>query len=131
MLRFGGGYSAGPRKAVKKSFPKHARSAVMLPLSIKNIVDDAVEQNFPIQCKGRNAEMKEALREPVTFNLRIYKTFGSSDISSDASKCPYNTGPHGQRCKASHPNQDKVGEGVICPYSFDIPYALEQNKSSK
>lgn len=86
-----------------------------------------VEQIFPIKCKGRDICMDEILDEPVDVKLKIYKSPGSNSISSIVD-CPHNTGGHGQRCKASHPNKDKVGNGIICPYSFDIPYALETAK---
>lgn len=89
-------------------------------------VDKYVEQNFPVECKGRDDEGNEVLDKPVAVNVKVYKSPGSSRISSLV-ECPYNTGGHGQRCKASHPpGVDKVGQGVICPYSFDIPYALEK-----
>lgn len=51
----------------------------------------------------------------------MFKSPGTDTISSHV-KCPYNTGGHGQRCKASHPEVDKVGDGVLCPYALDIPY---------
>ncbi|MEK6854931.1 MAG: hypothetical protein AABX73_01795 [Nanoarchaeota archaeon] len=86
-----------------------------------------VKQTFPIQCKGRDANGLEVLTEPVNVNVKIHKSPGSNTISSNV-ECPYNTGGHGQRCKASHPDVDKVGEGVGCPYSFDIPYALEREQ---
>jgi len=88
-------------------------------------VADFVEQDFPIECKGRDGKGKEVLPKPVNVTVHIYKSPGSSSITTQVN-CPYNTGSHGQRCKASHPDKDKVGDGVICPYSFDIPYALEK-----
>ena len=84
-----------------------------------------VEQTFPIQCKGRNSGGSEVLEKPVEVKVKIHKSPGSNDISSIV-ECPYNTGGHGQRCDASHPKVDKINEGVGCPYSFDIPYALEK-----
>lgn len=64
------------------------------------------------------------LPNPVDVQVKVYKSPGSSDIGS-AVTCPYNTGAHGERCKASHPEVDKEGEGVTCPYALDIPYTLE------
>lgn len=64
------------------------------------------------------------LLEAVRVEIKIYKRPGSSDLSSLVD-CPYNTGGHGQRCKASHPHSDKFEEGVHCPYSFDLPYAFD------
>ena len=86
-------------------------------------VDDFVEQKFPIECSGRDSTGSFVLKEPVNVTVEIYKIPGSDIISSNVD-CPYNTGGHGERCKASHPDVDKVGEGIRCPYSFDLPYAL-------
>src|SRR3989344_7912872 len=86
-----------------------------------------IEQTFPIQCKGRDSLGSEVFQEPVDVKVKIHKSPGSNMISSNV-ECPYNTGGHGQRCKASHPEIDKVGEGVGCPYSFDVPYALERKQ---
>ncbi|HLC81273.1 MAG TPA: hypothetical protein VJH68_01325 [Candidatus Nanoarchaeia archaeon] len=90
-------------------------------------IDGYVTQTYPIECKGRNEVGDEVLDTPVSVKVEIHKSSGSNMISSNA-ECPYNTGGHGQRCKASHPDVDKIGEGVGCPYNFDIPYALETNK---
>ena len=88
-------------------------------------VADFVEQTFPVQCHGRNSIGDKVLETPVSIDVVIHKSPGSNTISSVV-KCTYNTGGHGQRCKASHPEEDKQGNGVLCPYSFDIPYAFEQ-----
>jgi len=90
-------------------------------------IDEYIKQTYPIECKGRNEIGDEVLTTPVSVNVEIHKSPGSNTISSNVD-CPYNTGGHGQRCKASHPDVDKVGEGAGCPYSFDIPYALETKK---
>ncbi|MBS3107835.1 hypothetical protein J4468_02860 [Candidatus Woesearchaeota archaeon] len=90
-------------------------------------IDEYVTQTYPIECKGRNEVGDEVLDTPVSVKVKIDKSMGSNMISSNV-ECPYNTGGHGQRCKASHPQVDKVGKGVGCPYSFDIPYALEVKK---
>ncbi len=93
-------------------------------------IDKYVQQVFPIECMGRDINGNEVLAEPVEVKVRIYKFLGNNTISSEV-ECPYNTGGHRQRCKASHPKIDKillVGEGVGCPYSFDIPYALEKKR---
>ena len=81
--------------------------------------------NFTVICKGRDKYRKEVLEEGVEVTVTMFQGYGSNIISSSVNDCPYNTGAHGQRCKASHPEQDKVGEGVGCPYSFDAPYAFE------
>ena len=88
--------------------------------------EDIIAYEFPIKCKGRDKNGNEVLEEPIGVIVNISRTTDTS-IESDV-ECPYNTGGHGQRCKASHPEVDKVGEGVRCPYSFDIPYAFEKKK---
>ncbi len=40
-------------------------------------------------------------------------------------ECPYNTGSHGKRCKASHSSIDSIGRNIPCPYNFIIPDSLE------
>ena len=84
-------------------------------------VEEHIEQTYPIHCKGRNSKGEEVLTKPLEVNVRIDKSPGSNTISSTVD-CKYNTGSHGERCKASHP---KVGEGASCPYSFDTPYAFD------
>jgi len=87
--------------------------------------DNYVEQNYPIECNGRNAEGEKVCNVSINATIKIYKSPGSNTISSQVI-CPYITGGHGQRCKMSHPHSDKVGDGVNCPYSFDIPYAFDK-----
>jgi hypothetical protein len=86
-----------------------------------------VTQTYPIECKGRDDLGAVVLATPVPAKVVISQRVGSNMISSIV-KCPYNTGAHGERCKASHPDSDKEGAGVLCPYSFDIPYALEKRR---
>lgn len=81
-------------------------------------VEKFVEQNFPIECKGRDSRGNEVLSEPVKVVVNIHKSPGSNDISSNV-RCQYNSGGHGQKCDAS--GSDNAG----CPYAFDLPYALE------
>jgi len=82
---------------------------------------------FPIRCKGRDEERKEVLDKPVDVKVNISK-IADRYISFDVD-CPYNTGAHGQRCKASHPGVDKIGEGITCAYSLDLPYAIDLYES--
>lgn len=89
-------------------------------------IQNYVEQIFPVECMGRDSNGNEVLAIPERVKVLIAKSPCSNTISSTV-ECPYNTGAHGQRCRASHPGQDKVLNGVICPYSFDIPYCLEVN----
>lgn len=87
-----------------------------------------LEMVFPIQCLGRNGSRKAVLSEPVAVKVHITQSCGDEENISLDVECPYNTGGHGQRCKASHPDTDKVGKGVGCPYSVDIPYAFDIRK---
>jgi hypothetical protein len=91
-------------------------------------IDKYVTQTYPIKCKGRNEAGEEVLDTAVSVEVKIFMRPESNMISSIIKKCPHNTGAHGQLCKASHPDIDRIGEGVRCPYSFDIPYALETKK---
>ena len=83
-------------------------------------IDQFVEQIFPVECRGRNPLGREVLAQPVEVKVRVYKSPGCNSITS-AVDCPYNTGGHGQRCRASHPGVEKLGEGVFCAYIFAVP----------
>ena len=87
------------------------------------------ENNFvkrlTIRCKGRNAARKEVLPEPVYVIVTIAQPAENENDIFLSVECPHNTGGHGQRCKASHPEIDKVGDGIACPYAVDIPYASD------
>ena len=88
--------------------------------------DAYLEMVFPIQCRGRDRAKKEVLSEPVAVKVKVSQSIGDEKNISIDVECPYNTGGHGQRCKALHPKVDKVGKkGVGCPYGLDIPYALD------
>jgi len=88
-----------------------------------------LEIRFPIKCWGRDSKGEHTLEKAVKVEVQVYQIPNTNMISSSVS-CKYNVGGHGQRCKASHPKVNKVGKGIICPYSFDIPYALEiKNRS--
>ena len=93
----------------------------------KATVDDFVEQVYPVLCQGRDRYGHKALEKPIEVSVKIQKSPGCSTISSLVD-CQYNTGGHGQRCKASHPGVDKKWGGINCPYSFDVPYALEKKR---
>lgn len=95
-------------------------------------LDRYIEQKFPIRCRGQDLLGNDVLKHPVEVTLTIYQRYGDErGISSRVNYCPYNTGGHGQRCKASHPEIDKlIVSGKVldafCPYSFDLPYALKK-----
>lgn len=76
-----------------------------------------------VKCHGRTLIGEPALIESVEATVMLGRAADSGLCSCNVA-CPYNTGGHGQRCKASHPWTDKDGEGVACPFSFDYPYVL-------
>lgn len=84
-----------------------------------------VERVFSIQCLGRNTNGNTVFKQPIAVKVLVQQGCGDEKNISLSVECPYNTGGHGQRCKASHPHTDKVGNGVFCPYSVDIPYATD------
>ena len=81
---------------------------------------------FHVRGYGRNAEGTLALKQPVEVTIEVAKSPGT-DLISLSVECPYNTGAHGGRCKASHPDTDKVGEGIGCIYSLDLPWEFEKD----
>jgi hypothetical protein len=90
-------------------------------------LDKYIEKKFPIKCFGRDSEGKPVLETPVKFKLNIHQRPGDDEnISVSVDKCPYNTGGHGQRCRASHPpGVDKIGVGIICPFTLSLPGGVE------
>lgn len=85
-------------------------------------VEEFIEQEYPVKCKGRGFDGKEVLKETIDVVVKIYKSPGSSVISSMVG-CIYNRGCHGEGCGAS----DSINL-VICPYSFDLPHAFDNRK---
>lgn len=83
---------------------------------------------FPIQCRGRNESREEVLLQPIEAKVRIFQPNGNETTISTIVECLHNTGGHGDRCKASHPGIDKIGEGIGCPYSLEIPFTLDQRR---
>lgn len=77
-----------------------------------------------VRCRGRDAERKPVLDKPVNATVRI-RRFEDGESISLSVDCPHNTGSHGQRCMASHPGQEGVGDGVSCPYACDIPWCFD------
>jgi hypothetical protein len=86
--------------------------------------------SFQIECRGRNERREKVLKDPVRVEVTVSQSPGSNMIGSTV-KCPYNTGGHGDRCKASHPDRDKVGDGISCPYAVDLPYAVDNKYESR
>lgn len=87
-----------------------------------------LEKFFPIQCYGRNRLGETVLSEPVAVKVLVSQSCGDEKNILLGVKCQHNTGGHGERCKASHPHTDKVGKGVRCPYSVDIPHVFDIRK---
>ena len=71
--------------------------------------------DFGIECLGRNTIQEPVLQEPV--NPIVYARQRDNSIHIDV-HCEYNAGPHGNSCLAS-------GTQATCPYSIDLPYALD------
>ncbi len=82
------------------------------------------EIEFKRKCRGRLADGHFALEEPIDVTVRVSEG-GDNTIEMNVRDCPYNTGGHGQRCKASHPDVDKIRDGISCPYSVDVPYGID------
>lgn len=85
-----------------------------------------VTVRFP--CQGRKPDGSSALQEGVAAEARMSLSPVSRIISCNV-ECTHNTGGHGQRCMASHPGTEKLGKGVLCPFSFDYPYVLEYDRN--
>ena len=83
-----------------------------------------INATFRIECKGRNVKRQEVLKEPVNVRVEVWGRSNSDTIEINV-HCPHNTEGHGQRCKASHPGRDKVGKGIHCAYSLDLPHAMD------
>ena len=81
---------------------------------------------FTVFCKGRGFNQEEVLSEAVEVIVTVGQYASKTDLMLDVT-CPYNTGSHGQRCKASHPDVDKVDDGVACCFSIDLPYASDNH----
>ncbi len=76
-----------------------------------------------IDCCGNGPKGMGILDEPMSVEILATQD-PSGDIVVRPVNCPFNTGGHGQRCKASHQNRDKDDSGDIhCPYSFDFSLA--------
>ncbi|MDD5738395.1 MAG: hypothetical protein PHY72_00495 [Candidatus Pacebacteria bacterium] len=85
-------------------------------------------ERVTIFCKGRGSDGQEVLENSIRVVVQVSHPYASKpgDVLVEVN-CRFNTGSHKQRCKASHPDLDKVGDGVLCPYSFDFPFVRENN----
>ena len=86
-------------------------------MSLKSVI-------FSVQCRGRDASYKEVLGEPVLVEVHIRALADEKTIATEV-RCPFNTGSHGHRCKASHPESEQAEEDVTCPYVLDIPTSID------
>lgn len=77
---------------------------------------------FDIQCRGRDSQGRVALDQPV--EAKVWAAQINEEVISLSVDCRHNTGPHGDRCRASHPNTHEIGEGM-CPYAVDFPDAVD------
>lgn len=91
-------------------------------------IDGYIEVFFLILCYGRDFTGNNVLSLPVRAKVKVSQPYGNETDILLSVQCEFNTGGHGQRCKASHPGLDKVGDGVLCPYAIDIPYAMDNIK---
>ncbi|MEE9525704.1 MAG: hypothetical protein V3V78_03820 [Candidatus Woesearchaeota archaeon] len=88
-------------------------------------LDQAVEQTFKMQCKGRDAEGNEVFGNPVEVKVMVRQE-GSKTIKGGVEGCEYTTGLHRHLCNASHSRGEEVG----CPYVFQIPHTLDYAKKA-
>lgn len=79
----------------------------------------------PFMCSGRNHLRETVLTTPVSAKVAINLRNDESLTISFNVDCPFNTGGHSQRCKAAHPDQDKFGVEIFCPYTLDIPHVVD------
>ncbi len=85
-------------------------------------LDKYVEQNFGVCCRGRDRKGTEVLETPVNATVTIYQRAGNDKDISSIVDCKYNAGAHGETCMADYRRQN------YCPYSFDLPFALERKE---
>jgi len=83
--------------------------------------DSFIDQYFPVRCKGRDREGKEVLDDPIRADVQIYQRNGDEQGISSYVSCKYNCGSHGEKCGSA--GIDNQG---YCPFSFDLPHALER-----
>ena len=72
---------------------------------------------FNIGCKGRNLNRREVLETPVKAVVVVHQSLGTNSICIDV-QCVHSCGSHGGGCKAG-------GGEASCPYSIDLPFALD------
>lgn len=80
-----------------------------------------ITRHVSIQCGGRDKNGNPVLDQPLDVRVILAKRPGSNSIAAGPKFCTHNTGGHGERCRASHPDKDWIGDVILCPYSFDFP----------
>ncbi len=86
---------------------------------------------FPIQCRGRDAEGREVLPNPVSVQVEVQGLEDRKTIDLTVQGCPHTAGSHGQRCRASYPaGVEKAGDGIACAYAFGIPHTAAYPSSN-
>jgi hypothetical protein len=80
---------------------------------------------FRVQCGGRDADRNEVLDRAISVLLAIRRLPDGKSIKISVNECPHNTGSQGHRCKASHPGQDKIGNGIPCAFAVDLPHVID------
>ena len=76
-----------------------------------------------IRCGGRGPTGVEVFSPQIDVTIEVSKKRGIDYVNVQPKNCCHSVDDHAQRCKASHPDQDRVGDGVLCPFSFDYPHA--------
>ena len=90
-------------------------------------MDTPVEGRARFECFGVDAEGKNVLSSPEAVAVDFVQREGNTTSFTGNVRCSYIAGGHGQRCRASHPDSAKVGDGVSCPFTFDYPYVKNNN----
>ena len=80
-------------------------------------------QDYHMECLGMDEWGFAVLEKPVEAVVSITRRAGGNTLSAIV-ECEYNTGGHGERCKASHPDVDKTDKDVYCPYGLDLARKL-------
>jgi hypothetical protein len=76
---------------------------------------------------GRDGNGREVLEKAEDVKVKVYQRPGNDTMISSLVDCPYNCGKHGNECRASNITPVLHKDKAYCPYSFDIPHALERS----
>lgn len=81
-----------------------------------------MKKSVCVSCRGVDAKGEPVLAEAITVTIELHQLQAGSNISTGPTDCPFNGGCHGQRCRASHPGQEKGAVEAFCPFTFDFPF---------